>query len=254
MTAPNPSSIQQQRALAIGALVVLAVLSLLLSGQFVVARAGLTIAGLVLAVAGVMASGPGGAVAVVAAGLELLMIARAPWQVAMLGAMGLLHLVARQKPDLSSVLVPWGRFLAWPTVGCGAITPIFLLVWVSWLHPDLSDIVRAVPNLGLPWLLLGGVVFAVVNSLLEEWVWRGVFQDRLSLLFPGAVAIGLQAASFGLAHAHGFPRGALGVIGAGVWAVLLGMLRARSRGLLSPFAAHFVADLTIALLVIFRLR
>jgi uncharacterized protein len=64
----------------------------------------------------------------------------------------------------------------------------------------------------------------------------------------------LQAGSFGLQHAHGFPRGVIGVALAGSWAVMLGVLRHRSRGLFAPTLAHVVADATIAVLVLTIVR
>ena len=71
--------------------------------------------------------------------------------------------------------------------------------------------------------------------------WRGILQDRLVPLF-------------GLQHAWGFPRGPVGVVLAGGWAVMLGLLRRHSGGLLSPILAHVVADATIAVLVLGCLR
>ncbi|MBN9166016.1 MAG: CPBP family intramembrane metalloprotease [Myxococcales bacterium] len=84
--------------------------------------------------------------------------------------------------------------------------------------------------------------------------WRGILQDRLVPLFGVGGAIVLQAASFGLQHAWGFPRGPVGVVLAGGWAVMLGLLRRHSGGLLSPILAHVVADATIAVLVLGCLR
>jgi uncharacterized protein len=67
-------------------------------------------------------------------------------------------------------------------------------------------------------------------------------------------AIAVQAFTFGMAHLYGFPRGIIGVLLAGTWGILLGMLRIRLRGLLAPFLAHVMADLTIAFLMIFWFR
>ena len=60
----------------------------------------------------------------------------------------------------------------------------------------------------------------------------------------------LQATSFGVARAHGFPRGVTGVLLAGVWGYLLGLLRQRTGGLLAPVLAHVVADGTIAYVLV----
>lgn len=111
-----------------------------------------------------------------------------------------------------------------------------------------------IPDAAASLLLLGAILFALFNALCEEWIWRGVFQDRFERLFPAPVAVLLQAASLGAAHAHGFPRGLLGVCLAGGWAVLLGLLRRRAGGLLAPVMAHVVADATIAAIVLSWLR
>jgi uncharacterized protein len=111
-----------------------------------------------------------------------------------------------------------------------------------------------VPNLPPALLVLAAAAFVVVNALLEEVIWRGVLQDRLAPLFGPTAAIVLQAVSFGVAHAHGVPRGVVGVILAGTWAVMLGALRRHTRGLLAPFVAHVVADVTVAVLILVVVR
>jgi membrane protease YdiL (CAAX protease family) len=119
------------------------------------------------------------------------------------------------------------------------VTPLALVGWLVATRPDLSDVVGAyVPDLPFPVLVLGAVLFALLNATGEELIWRGVFQDRLTSLVGLRAAIVLQAASFGVQHAHGVPRGVLGVALAGVWAVMLGALKARSRGLLAPILAR----------------
>ena len=55
-------------------------------------------------------------------------------------------------------------------------------------------------------------------------------------------------------HLWGVPRGAVGVLLAGVWAVMLGLLRRRAGGILAPFMAHVVADATIAVIILSSTR
>ncbi len=81
-------------------------------------------------------------------------------------------------------------------------------------------------------------------------IWRGVLQPALADAGGVAFAVVIQAASFGLHHAHGFPRGPIGVGLVFVWALMLGALRHRSRGVLAPLLAHLVADAVIAGIVI----
>jgi membrane protease YdiL (CAAX protease family) len=99
-------------------------------------------------------------------------------------------------------------------------------------------------------LIAGGVGFALVNAALEELLWRGVLIDRLEPLFGPSLAIAISAISFGVQHAHGVPRGPIGVLLAGSWAVMLGMLRKHSKGLLAPILSHVVADATIAVIIL----
>ena len=65
---------------------------------------------------------------------------------------------------------------------------------------------------------------------------------------PAAVV--LQALAFGVLHLHGVPNGPVGMVMAGVWGLLLGVLRLRSRGLLAPYVTHIAADATIVVLML----
>jgi hypothetical protein len=97
-----------------------------------------------------------------------------------------------------------------------------------------------------PWLIaLGAVGFSMCNAAVEESVWRGVLLQGLQSVGPRGAAVILQAISFGVAHIHGFPRGAVGVVLAAVYGVMMGVIRLRSEGMLAPWIAHVFADLTI---------
>lgn len=147
---------------------------------------------------------------------------------------------------------PWGTLaLPWTAV-VGGVTPVALVAWLWLFRPDLSAVRGAVPSLPLAWLVAGGLGFALLNATLEELVFRGVLQPSLEPSFGVVGAIVVQAVSFGVEHAHGIPRGPVGVLLAGTWAVMLGVLRRRTGGLLAPVVAHVVADATIAVLVLTR--
>lgn len=180
-----------------------------------------------------------------------------PWQVDMLVAVTLLALLARPsragvdgRPAWCSrerLMIPW-------TALVGGVTPFALFAWLELAHPDLRDVRAAVPAVPFALLLAGAAVFVLVNAALEEVIWRGVVQTSLTQSVGPAWAIALQAISFGVQHAHGIPRGGAGVLLAGTWALMLGVLRARSRGLLAPMVAHVIADATIAVIVLSRAR
>ena len=55
----------------------------------------------------------------------------------------------------------------------------------------------------------------------------------------------VQATCFGIWHYRGFPSGWMGMGLAAVFAGMMGVLRMSSRGMLAPFVAHALADLTI---------
>lgn len=121
-----------------------------------------------------------------------------------------------------------------------------LVTWVRLAEPNLERAMAMVPEAPLVLLVLGAVGFAIVNATLEELAFRGVLQTSLAEATGSMpLAIVLQAIAFGLAHLHGVPNGWLGVAMAGTWALVLGWVRVRSRGLVTPILGHVVADLVI---------
>lgn len=130
------------------------------------------------------------------------------------------------------------------------VTSAVLVLWDLFVHPDVSNLAGQLPRWeGAPWLW-ACLLFAVVNALLEEIVWRGIFMDALASQLGDGWAVVAQAALFGWAHAQGYPSGAIGVVLAGIYGLLLGWLRQRSQGLAASFLAHIGADATIYALVI----
>ncbi len=176
------------------------------------------------------------------------------WQVAMPLSLGVLWLAGRADPSLRARGFSGGAIPALPTLICSAVTPIALVLWVHWVKPDLSALSGAIPEVHPALLVLGAGAFAVVNATFEEWIWRGHIQERLTQLLGPHWGIVLQAASFGLMHAWGVPRGSVGVVLVGVWALGLGVLRQRAGGLRAVIAAHVVADASIAAIVLLWLR
>lgn len=121
-----------------------------------------------------------------------------------------------------------------------------LIAWFRLARPDLSDLLAVLPRLH-PLLMIGfGLGFATINAFAEEAIFRGALQGALErLLGAGVAPVLIQAALFGLAHIHGFPRGLVGVGLAATYGLVLGGIRWRSGGLLACWATHVVADLVI---------
>lgn len=211
-----------------------------------------------LAVAGLtvrLGGAPARAVAVLAACLVASSQTGWLWQAEMGLALAAYALLVRLAPSagpppgsLARGLLP-GRWIAL----VGGVTPGALLAWLLLTHPDLSDITSS-PLLKMPRaaLFFGAAAFAILNATLEEVIWRGLLQHSLTAAWGARAAIVIQGVSFGLQHAHGFPRGVLGVLMAAAWGVMLGVLRRHSQGLAAPILAHVVADATIAAIVLAR--
>jgi membrane protease YdiL (CAAX protease family) len=88
------------------------------------------------------------------------------------------------------------------------------------------------------------LVLAMANSAAEELLWRVALWPRLqsSYWIPGLIAT--QALSFGLAHGHGIPGGAVGMAAAGLYSAALAAVLLR-WGLRETLTAHLLTDLII---------
>jgi membrane protease YdiL (CAAX protease family) len=136
-------------------------------------------------------------------------------------------------------------------IGFSIIAGISLIIWRFTTDTDLTRYRGYVPDVPI-WLMpIGIVVTAMINAAFEEALWRGVIQHGLHEVFGiQAVAFVLQAVAFGLWHFIGFPSEWVGVGLATIFAAMMGVLRWRSQGMLSPWIAHVLADVTISVLVV----
>lgn len=128
-----------------------------------------------------------------------------------------------------------------------------LVLWDVLMQPDLRVLTDQLREFSFVSLILLGITFSIFNALLEEVLFRGIFYEALDAEYGLWPAILIQGVLFGIVHAQGFPRGAVGVAMAGIYGILLGWLRHFSRGLLWPFIAHVFADATIFLLLMHNL-
>jgi membrane protease YdiL (CAAX protease family) len=141
-------------------------------------------------------------------------------------------------------------WIAAATVALGSA--VSLLLWFKLARPDVKWQAGLIPTWSPARLVLLGVGFALFNAALEEMIWRGVVFDALERTrLPTVPVVLMQAVSFGVAHLHGFPSGSVGILLASVYGATLGVLRARTRGLLVPFVTHAVTDFSIFEILIF---
>jgi membrane protease YdiL (CAAX protease family) len=118
-----------------------------------------------------------------------------------------------------------------------------VLAGLSWgnEHP-VVELARPHPVV----IAVGVTLLALANALGEEWFWRGCAMRALLDRGVGVrAAVLTQAVSFGLAHAAGLPGGPLGVAGAFVLGLVLGVLRLRTAGMPGCVAVHAAVDVAI---------
>lgn len=130
-----------------------------------------------------------------------------------------------------------------------------LILWAYWTD-NLGYGAQIVGGMGRPpkWILFLFIlpIFSLLNAFAEEVVYRGIVQESLALVFRNqAIVIILQALAFAAVHyGAGFPNGILGYWMVFVYAIVLGVLRVRTKGILAPYIAHVIADFVIACLLV----
>jgi len=151
--------------------------------------------------------------------------------------------------------VPWGTAdvrSALLSLAVVIVSSAALVFWALWTEPDLTPVTALIPaGVGLWALILGGIVFSLVNGFVEELIYRGIRWAGVATTVsnPWAVLI-IQAAFFGTAHMWGVPNGPLGMGLAFFYGLMTGILRKYSGGIIMPTVAHIFADLTIFLMLL----
>jgi membrane protease YdiL (CAAX protease family) len=127
------------------------------------------------------------------------------------------------------------------------VSSVALVFWTVFSKPDVQRHLALVPEMPFWIYPLAAIGFASINAAMEEIVFRGIMMEALdSALGETYRSVGVQAVSFAALHyLAGFPNGVLGFLMAFVYGIMLGVVRWRSKGLLAPWVAHVVADITI---------
>jgi membrane protease YdiL (CAAX protease family) len=139
----------------------------------------------------------------------------------------------------------WDRKTALAALAIVIVSSLALLGFQYLANPDLTAFAERLPLGVMGGPIATGICFSLVNALLEEIIFRGVFFDALEAQYGWLAAVFLSAAAFGLLHSHGFPPGWSGAFMAGTYGVVLGLLRKQAGGLLAPTIVHVAADATI---------
>jgi uncharacterized protein len=124
-----------------------------------------------------------------------------------------------------------------------ASTALLLYQWLA--HPDVQSLRDSLPVQPRNGVLLAGAIFALINATCEELVFRGILFDAVESEWGRRFAVGATAILFGLGHLDGYPPGWIGAGLAGIFGVMLGVLRVQTGGLSLPIVAHIAVDATI---------
>ncbi len=189
------------------------------------------------------------ALVLAAAGTGLL----GPWPVPLVVAFAAYFALVRAVPGLRGSL----RWPVWQSrppdratvrlfAATVAVSVVALLLYAWLAGPDVAEMAGDLGDLPAWSLAPIGVAFAVVNPAVEEALYRGALYPALAAETnskPAAV-VG-QGVAFGALHVAGFPGGLVGVLLAGAWGTVLGVLRARTGGLRLAYWAHVAANVVI---------
>ncbi|MCP3966567.1 MAG: CPBP family intramembrane metalloprotease [Lentisphaerae bacterium] len=134
------------------------------------------------------------------------------------------------------------------------LSTVGLILW-GWGNEFPKEVVEPLSSASsyskLLVMFLGLPVFAFVNAVFEEVVFRGIMQTALIKVFRNRYwAVILQASAFGFAHyAVGFPNGFIGVLMTFMYGLAIGAIKERTNGILWPILVHTLADFVIFNLV-----
>lgn len=127
------------------------------------------------------------------------------------------------------------------------VSSLSLIGWVVLIKPDIKHHLALVPELPLWAYPFAGIGFALLNSVMEEAIFRGVFMEAIdSALGAGYWSVCIQAVPFAALHyIAGFPNGMFGFFMVLIYGVMLGAIRRISKGIFAPVITHLAADITI---------
>lgn len=172
------------------------------------------------------------------------------WPVFWFAGLGAYFAVILAIPPLRATFQPWkiGRLTPYTITATVVISAVAsaTLLWFQWYSaPPITSLLHLVPEQVLGSIVLAGIVFSVLNAVMEEITFRGILQDSVTAAVGPWVAIFSIGVIFGLGHIEGYPPGMLGALLSGIYSLMLGWLRHISGGLLLPILSHVVADATI---------
>ena len=129
------------------------------------------------------------------------------------------------------------------------ISAASLIAFDAIMRPNVEEYRTFLPVPAVGGMLAAGILFSLLNPVLEEVIFRGILFDAVRSQVGPIATILITAALFGIAHMHGYPPGVIGATLAFLYAIAIGGLRMLTGGLALPILAHVVADATIYVLI-----
>ena len=126
------------------------------------------------------------------------------------------------------------------------LTTAALVAFVASGRTNLEDATEGLEELPL-WLLpLVGLGFVLANPTVEEVLFRGALQTMITARTGHpAFGVGIQGFAFGAIHLNGVPGSWLGMIMAGSWGIVLGVVRHRTESIRLVWVVHVLANIAI---------
>jgi hypothetical protein len=148
--------------------------------------------------------------------------------------------------------------VSWIIIICTSFGSVAALIaWALWTN-NLGlgvNAMRSMVHYPLWLLALFGIpLYAMANAFVEEAIFRGIVQEAAMRTLGNLTgALFLQSTVFAAAHFKGgFPNGAVGYCMVLIYGIMLGVLRVRCKGLLAPWLAHVIADMTIGYFLLYH--
>lgn len=150
--------------------------------------------------------------------------------------------------DASAEPVRWlgmKRATSWNIFGRTFALLTFIIILSLTLLPNLPRFGLDSVVKTLPWLP-AALLFAAMNSIYEEIVFRAAFLAPLVNVIGKSHALAIIILLFGLGHLTGsVPSGLPGVLLASFFAFIMGKAMLETRGIVWPWICHFAADAAV---------
>ncbi len=171
------------------------------------------------------------------------------WPIPQLVGLGVAAIVLRRQRVVRPRWLDRGvadRFAVVLAIVSVPLTTLALVTFISSGRTDLETATEGLSSLPLWVLPLAGLGFVIANPTVEEVLFRGALQTVITQQTGSPIAgVVIQGLAFGAIHLNGVPGGPLGMVMAGVWGVVLGVVTHRTKSVRLAWIVHVFANVAI---------